>query len=88
MELCSRTLILGKRMASDLMKRDKSAAEVESLRSQLEESASKLQSTLEENNNQSAKNKDLEANNNHWKRLCAEAKRTGREATEKADEEI
>jgi len=36
MELCSRTLILGKRMASDLLKRDKNAVEVEGLCSQSE----------------------------------------------------
>jgi len=64
MELYSRTLVLGKRMTFDLMKRDESAAEVESLRSQLEDSAAKLQSTFEENNNLLAKNKDLEANIN------------------------
>jgi len=38
MELCSQTLVLGKRMASDLMKRDKNAAEVEGLRVKLDES--------------------------------------------------
>jgi len=58
------------------------------LRSQLEEFVVKLQLALEENNSLSAKNKDLEANINHWKSLCAEAERTGREVAENANEEI
>jgi len=88
MELCSRTLVLGKRMASDLLKRDKSAAKVESLRSQLEDSTAKLQLVLEGNNSLLGKNKDLEAEVNHWKGLCAKAERNGREVADKADEEI
>ena len=55
MELCSRTLVLGKRMASDLMERDKNVAEVEGLRVKLDESASKLQSVLTENTTLSAR---------------------------------
>jgi len=52
-------------MAFDLMKREKSATEVESLRFQLEDSAAKLQSALEENNGLLAKNRDLKADVAH-----------------------
>jgi len=75
-------------MASDLMKRDKNVVEVESLRSQLEESAANLQSALEGNNDLLAKNKNLEDEVNQWKSVCVEAERTEREVAEKADEEI
>jgi len=46
MELCSQTLVLDKRMASDLMKKDKNVVELDSLRAQLEESTTNLQSAL------------------------------------------
>jgi len=52
-------------MASDLMRRDKNATELDSLHSQLEESAANLQSTLNENNNLLARNQNLEAWMNH-----------------------
>ena len=70
LELCSRTLVLGKRMTSDLMKRDKNAVEAEGLRVKLGESIAKLQSALTENANLSARNQGLEAEMKKWKERC------------------
>jgi len=88
MELCSRTLVLSKRMASDLMKREKHAAEVEGLRVKLDELAAKLQSASAENANLSARNQSLEVEMKKWKEMCELVEKTGREVAEKADEEI
>ena len=87
-ELCSRTLILGKRMASDLMKRDKNATELDSLHSLLEEPVANLQLTLDGNNDLLAKNQNLEAEMNNWKNLHANAERARKELAAKADKEI
>ena len=78
MELCSRILIIGKRVTSNMMKRDKNPTKLDSLCSQLEESASNLQSALSENNNLLARNQNLEAKINHWKNLCTEAERVSK----------
>ncbi|KAK7382366.1 hypothetical protein VNO80_01217 [Phaseolus coccineus] len=88
MELCSRTLVLGKRMASDLMKRDKNAAEVRVLQGKLDESSANLQSALAENTNLLSLNLNLEAEMRKWREKCELAERTGREVAVKADEEI
>ena len=88
MELCSRTLVLDKRMTSNLMKRDKNIAEVEGLRVKLDESTSKLQSALIENTNLSARNQGLEAEMKKWRERCELAEKTEREVADKADEEI
>jgi len=88
MELCSRTLVLGKRMASDLVKREKSIAEVEGLRVKLSETTSKLESVLTENTGLSTRKQDLEAEVKMWRERCELAERTGREIADKADEEV
>ena len=87
-KLCSRTLVLDKFMAFDLMRRDKNATELDSLRSQLEESITNLQSALNENNNLLARNQNLKVEMNNWKILCAKAERVGKKLSMKADEEI
>ena len=88
MRLCSRTLVLDKRMASDFMKKDKNIVKVKGLRVKLDESASKLQSVLTENTTLSARSQYLEAEMKKWKEICELAEKTGREIANKADEEI
>jgi len=88
MELCSRTLVLGKRMASDLMKRDKNAAEVERLRAKLNESSASLKTKLSENATLLAQKEALEVEVARWKEKFELAERTGREVAEKADNEV
>jgi len=54
----------------------------------LEDLAVNLQSTLNENSGLLARNQHLEAEISHWKNLCVEAERVGKELTMKADENI
>jgi len=88
MELCSRTLVLGKRMASDLMKRDKNAAEVEGLRAKLNESSASLKTNMAENAVLLTQKENLEAEVMRWKEKFKLAEKTGREIVEKADNEV
>jgi len=88
MELCSRTLVLSKRMASDLMKRDKNAVEVEGLRVKLDKSAANLQTKLAKNTTLLARNEVLEVEMKKWKDKFEMADRMGREVVERANEEI
>jgi len=88
MELCSCTLVLGKRMALDLMKRDKNVAELEALQDNLEKSVADLHAALAENTTLSANNQSLEAEVKRWKERCELAEKTGRKVGEKADKEV
>ena len=88
MELCSRTLVLGKQMVSDLMKRDKNAVEVEGLRTKLNESSASLKTKLTENATLLAQKEALEAEVARWKEKSELAERAGKEVAEKADNEV